>query len=309
MSDEVNVNREYKSRLFVKLFSDKKELLDLYNAVNGTEYDNPDDIDLNTVEDFIYMGMKNDISFLITDVLNLYEHQSTVNPNMPFRGFLYFAALYRKLFKEQNDIYSSKLIMIPTPQFIVFYNGTTDEPDRMELRLSDAFSKKKVLEPCIECTATLLNINYGHNRKLMEKCKTLREYATLVFYVREELSKRESNSKEARRAAIDAAIDRCIIEGILAEFLREHRREATDMLLTEYDEALHIKNEKEISYGEGMKQGVKQGIKQGVQLVNELYSWLVECGRSEDITKAIDDASTLDKLLNEYQAYKNGSNK
>ncbi|SEL53740.1 hypothetical protein SAMN04487770_11213 [Butyrivibrio sp. ob235] len=143
MSNE-KVNREYKSRLFVRLFSDKKELLDLYNAVNGTDYDNPDDIELNTIEDFIYMGMKNDISFLITDVLNLYEHQSTVNPNMPFRGFLYFAALYRKLFEGRKDIYSSNLVMVPTPQFIVFYNGMANEPDQMEMKLS--FLKRKHVE-------------------------------------------------------------------------------------------------------------------------------------------------------------------
>ena len=97
MREELNVhvNRQYKDRLFKLIFRDKKDLLQLYNAVNNTEYDNPEDIEVNTLEDVIYMGMKNDVSFLLTDILNLYEHQSTFNPNLPLRGLLYFARLFQ----------------------------------------------------------------------------------------------------------------------------------------------------------------------------------------------------------------------
>ena len=119
----------------------EKIFLQLYNAINDTEYDNPDDIEVNTIEDVVYMGMKNDISFLIKDILNLYEHQSTFSPNLPLRGLFYFSDLYRKLIDNKQDIYSSKLIQLPYPQFVIFYNGTRDEPERQELQLHEAFPK------------------------------------------------------------------------------------------------------------------------------------------------------------------------
>ena len=155
---ETKVNTQHKDRLFKKVFSEKKDLLSLYNAVNGTDYKDPEEIEINTIENFIYMGMKNDVSFLITNVMNLYEHQSTVNPNMPLRGFLYLAELYRKYFGNHTDLYSSKMIRLPIPQFIVFYNGEEDEPDRRVMRLSEAYEGTAGNEPAIECTAILLNI-------------------------------------------------------------------------------------------------------------------------------------------------------
>ena len=132
-------NRKYKDRLFKKVFGTKKDLLELYNALNGSNYQNPDEIKINTIENFIYMGMKNDVSFLFTDVLNLYEHQSTVNPNLPLRGLFYFARLYQKMY-EGKDLYSSTRLSIPLPHFIIFYNGSTDQPERKELKLSDSFA-------------------------------------------------------------------------------------------------------------------------------------------------------------------------
>ena len=107
---EVYVNRQYKDRLFKFVFKEKEDLLQLYNAINGTDYNNPEDIEVNTLEDVIYMGMKNDISFLLTDVLNLYEHQSTFSPNLPLRGLFYFSRLYQKTVRNQTDLYSSKII-------------------------------------------------------------------------------------------------------------------------------------------------------------------------------------------------------
>ncbi len=293
------INRQYKDRFFKKVFSTKEALLSLYNAVNGTDYDNPDDIEINTIGDFIYMGMKNDVSFLFTNVLNLYEHQSTYNPNMPLRGFLYLASLYQKLLGG-CDIHGEKLIKIPTPQFIVFYNGTKEEPDVIELKLSDSFVGATAYPTCLECKAIMLNINKGHNSQMMEKCKELEGYATLVSLIRENLD--EGVDLET---AVDMAVDECIQRGILADILVANRREVKKMLLTEYDEELHIKNEKSISFEEGKEQGIEQGIEQGVQLINELYAWLSKCGRNEDITKAIANPAFLKELLNEYRNNKN----
>lgn len=134
--------RNYKDSLFRMVFREKRALLSLYNAMNGTQYEDPDELVVTTIEDVLYMGCKNDISFLIKDVMNLYEHQSSVNPNMPLRGMIYISMLYQGYIEQNHlDIYSSTLLKLPTPKYIVFYNGTKDEPDRRELRLSDSFVK------------------------------------------------------------------------------------------------------------------------------------------------------------------------
>ena len=125
------VNRQYKDRLFRMVFSKKEDLLSLYNAINRTEYTNPDDLEVTTLENALYLSMKNDLGFLVSVVLNLYEHQSTLNPNMPTRALLYFARMYEDYITKHNiNIYSSAPKKLPFPQHIVFYNGTKDEPDR-----------------------------------------------------------------------------------------------------------------------------------------------------------------------------------
>ena len=182
------INREYKDRLFCKIFEDKKDLLELYNAVNETDYTNPDSLEVNTLDDVIYLGMRNDKSFLIDKPLNLYEHNNTQCPNLPLRGLLYFSRLYEG-YVETKDIriYGRKQIRLPTPQYIVFYNGTSDEPYRSILKLSDAYMQKDIF-PALECTAVMLNINYGHNTALMDKCRNLRDYAVLISEIRQNLS-------------------------------------------------------------------------------------------------------------------------
>ena len=257
---EIKVNTQHKDRLFKKVFETKEDLLSLYNAINGTEHKNPEDIEINTIENFIYMGMKNDVSFLITNVMNLYEQQSTINPNMPLRGFLYFAELYRKLFGNHTDLYSSRRIPLPTPQFVVFYNGEDKEEDRRVMRMSSAYSAVINEQAAIECTAILLNINYGHNKEIMQKCKKLEEYAILIHKIRQYIM-----AGMQKVDAVDQAVDECIEEGILTDILEKHRSEAKSMILEEYDEELHIKNEKEISFEDGLRQGMQQGIDQGIQ--------------------------------------------
>ena len=276
-------NREHKDRFFKKVFSTKGALLHLYNAVNGTDHDNPDDIEINTIEDFLYLSMKNDVSFLFTETMNLYEHQSTVNPNMPFRGFIYLAKLYHKIVFTNNDFFCSSLVKIPTPQFIVFYNGTKDEPDISEMKLSEAFSGQGKFEPALECTATVLNINYEHNKELMEKCKELRDYALLIYRIRKNCT--EGMTLEQ---AIDKAIDDCINDGIMKDILEAHRMEAKAMLFTEYNEEVHIKNEKQISFEDGLDK------------MSNLYLKLEELNRLGDYSKAVKDPVYRNQLLKEF---------
>lgn len=228
-------NREYKDRLFKFIFKEKEKLLSLYNALNATHYTNAEDIEITTLEDVIYCKMKNDVSFIIDDRLSLFEHQSSYNPNMPLRGFLYFAKHFEQ-YIEQNeiDIYGKKVIELPTPKFIVFYNGTGMKGDKKVLRLSDAFTKSKE-KACMELEAVVLNINYGKNKELMENCRPLMEYSIFVQKVKQYSMEME------RDEAIEAAVEECIRENILKDILVKNRAEVVDMLLTEYDEEKRIR--------------------------------------------------------------------
>ena len=285
---EFHVNNQYKDRLFKFIFKEKEDLLQLYNAINGTDYNNPEDIEVNTLEDVIYMGMKNDISFLLTDVLNLYEHQSIFSPNLPLRGLFYFSRLYQKIIGNKKKIYSSKLIELPYPQFVVFYNGTTEEPERQVLELSDAFPEWSQKEnAALNCKAVVLNINLGYNKEVMEKCKKLKEYAQFIARVRAFLS-----AGFDIETAIDKATDECIAEGILEQILRDNRGEVRSMLLTQYDEQAHIEYEKELSFEEGQKAERARFAKLCQMLENE--------GRDEDIKKALYDVEYCEILYKEF---------
>ena len=291
----VRVNRTFKDSLFRMLFREKNELLSLYNAVNGSNYQDPDDLTITTIEDVLYLNMKNDLSFLIGQSLNLYEAQSSWAPNMPLRGLFYFSRLYQGYIKErQLDLYSQRLLSIPAPQYIVFYNGTRDQPDRIQLRLSDSFLPSRSA-PCLECTATMLNINYGHNEAIMKKCRKLYEYAYLINSVRRQL-----DTGLKLEAAVDQAVEDCIRHDILKQFLLKHREEVREMILSEYDEALHIRSEKEISFEEGAAQGKLEGITQGQERVNLLITRLSKAGRTEDILRSATDPAYQEHLFQEF---------
>ena len=226
----MKVNRKHKDRLFKFIFQEKENLLQLYNALNGTNYDEPDDLEIVTLEDVIYMRMKNDIAFVLDYCMNLFEHQSTDNPNMPLRGLLYFARQYEKHVNEKElNLYGKKQLQIPTPQYVVFYNGTEWTGERKILKLSDSFAGRDV-KPCMELEVLQLNINYGHNKEMMEKCRVLWEYAVFIRKVR------TYNEAMNIEEAIDRAVAECIEEGILKEILISHQAEVKNMLLTENDE-------------------------------------------------------------------------
>lgn len=238
------VNDEHKDRVFKYLFgnpANREWTLALYNAVNGSNYDNPEDIEYNTIEDAVYLGMKNDVSFIIVDALNLWEHQSTYNPNMPMRFLLYAAKLYEKYIAGSDYYpYSSVLQPAPRPKCVCFYNGTGNQPEQKILRLSEAFGG----EGDIEVIVTMLNINYGKNMALMEACEPLSEYAWLVEAIR-------GNQRTMRNleAAIDAAIEEMPDEFVIKRFLLQNKAEVKGMFLTEYDQEKVLAQERqEVEY-------------------------------------------------------------
>ena len=243
-------NRTYKATIFAMLFEDKEHLLELYNAISGKHYTNPEMLEINTLENAIYMAMRNDISFLIDARLSLYEHQSTYSPNLPLRFLLYISALYSSMTREAN-LYGTKPIELPPPRFVIFYNGKVEQPDRQILKLSDLYTIKE--ECSLELEAVMLNVNSGHNKELMEMSHTLWEYAEYTARVREYAEVMELEE------AVERAIEECIQEGILKEFLEKNRAEAKNMSRFEYDQEKHIKQEREEAWEEGRKEGKKAG--------------------------------------------------
>ena len=256
------LNRKYKDRLFRFIFSDKGNLLQLYNAINDSHYNNPDDLVITTIDDVVYMGMKNDLSFIIDDVMSLYEHQSTYSPNLPLRGLFYFSAMYRNYIEPMKQkLYTDSPLRIPFPVYLVFYNGSMEEPERKEILLSDLFIQNgKGLQPALECTALLLNINVGHNQELMEKCRILKEYAQFIHTIRSKIS-----VGLPFQEAVETAVEDCIFQNILSEILRKNKAEVIDMILTEYDENEFREFLKEDSWKKGHEAGVQDGIKTGIK--------------------------------------------
>lgn len=224
----IRANRNYKDTLFRMIFREPDALLNLYNAINGTAYDDAGKLKVVTLENAIYMNMKNDVAFLIDCRLNLYEQQASLNPNMPLRNLFYVAKEYQSLV-DNKSLYASGLIKVPTPSFIVFYNGTIEQPERVEMKLSDLY-ETPVEAPALELKVTQLNIRIGHNKELMEKCSVLKEYSQYVEKVKRYV--REMNLNDA----VEQAVKECIKEGILSDFLSRNRAEAISVSIFEYDE-------------------------------------------------------------------------
>ena len=252
MSEELYVNRKHKDTVFRMLFSDKRVILELYNALNGTDYQDPNDLTVTTLENAVYMAMKNDVSFLLDEKMTLYEHQSTWNPNMPLRDLFYIARLIEKNVNKRS-LYQSGQIKIPAPHFVVFYNGKEEQPEDTTIKLSDAFLQKEE-EPELELKVRYLNINQGYNPELMERCRTLREYSEFVTRIR-----KYAGGETAIGEAVGRAVTECIEEGILADFLCSQRAEVIAMSIFEYNEEEEMKKLREGEQEIGEKRGRAEG--------------------------------------------------
>ena len=265
-------NRKYKDTVFRLLFKDDKEaLLELYNAINNSHYENPDDLIINTLDNAIFMGMHNDLSFIIDTHLGIYEHQSSKCPNITLRCLFYVSSLYSQLIDE-DKIYGSKLISIPEPHFVVFYNGTDSFPEEMTYRLSDMYQDCSKA-PALELVVKVFNINQGMNPKLMHSCKKLNEYSIFVAKTRE-YSERMPLTK-----AVNKAIDYCIAHDILKDFLSKERKAVAMYSLYEYNKNGHMKVVRE----EGREEGLEQGLEQGrIQERADVISKMLDKGNSPE---------------------------
>ncbi len=252
---EIKVQRNYKDTVSRMLFREPENALSLYNALNGTSYTDASQITFNMLDNAIYMGMQNDISFLIMNEVNLYEHQSTYNLNMPLRDLFYVAELLQVYVKDQS-LYSSKLIKLPTPHFVVFYNGIESKPEKRILRLSEAF-EVPTDDPELELKVTILNINPKMNEELKGKCPVLKQYTQYVEQVR------YNSANMPLEQVVEEAIEYCVRHDILKVFLLNQRAEVVKMSIFEYDEEREIelirRDEREIGEQIGKEIGQKIG--------------------------------------------------
>ena len=286
------VNFKYKARIFEMLYSDKKELLDLYNAVNGTAYDNPEELEINTLENAIYMAMHNDVSFVIDTMLSLYEHQSTYSPNLPLRDLFYISDLYSKITKDAN-LYGEKMIKILTPKFIIFYNGEEKRAEKEILKLSAMYLSQED-NTSLELEALFLNINPGYNENLKSVCKSLSDYAEYTSRVRRYAKERPIEE------AVEKAIIECIQEGVLVKFLSEHRAEAKKVSIYEYDQEKHLRMERRDAKAEGFLQGKTEGIVAGRNgLLEELVKKKLQKNKSPEIIaeELEEDISVIQNII------------
>ncbi len=289
---EENVNRNVKDRLFCFIFGreeNKRWILELYNAVNGTAYSNPDDVEITTMEDIIYMGMKNDVSFIIGSQISLYEHQSTYNPNMPVRQLMYLDHQYDKYIKRtKQNIYGSKRITLPVPRLVVFYNGTDDVGERL-LKLSESFSNiEDPTKSDVEVKVHMYNIRPQFHSELIRECKPLSEYSWFVEEVR------QNHETMDLEMAVDKAIDEMPEDYIIKDFLEEHRSEVKNMCLTEYDEAATMEMFKRDAREEGREKHL-------VELIcKKLSKGKTASQISEEVEEKEDYVQTVVDIANKY---------
>lgn len=275
-------NKEYKSDVFSMLLQDKKRAMEIYNAINGTDYDDPELVEMTTLDDKSFsLTVRNDASFILDANLSLYEHQSTYCPNMPLRDLLYFASIIQKQIKAQKrDIYGGRILKIPVPHFVVFYNGKEDAPDQYDLRLSDAF-EKETKNPEIELVCHVYNINNGKNIPLLSKCQTLREYMYFVDMVRKN-NEISGNLEDA----IEKAINQCMEENVLRDFLAQHREEVMHVMTLDYTFERRLEMQRAEAIEDGERIGKEIGKEEKL---------------SEQIRKKIQKGKPLDQIADELE--------
>ena len=216
----MNENREYKSDVFSMLMEDKRYALEVYNALNGSDYTDPEAVEMVRLEKGVSLSVRNDAAFIIDMNINFYEHQSTYSPNIPLRGLVYYVNTMEKWIKESGkDLFSRRMIRIPTPHFVVFYNGTEKRPEYEEMKLSQAFCHETE-EPEIEVKCRVYNINPSHNEELKKHSSVLEGYTYFVEKVREYRSR-----EETREDAVERAINDCIKHQVLKEFFESRKDE------------------------------------------------------------------------------------
>jgi len=284
-----SLNRTYKDSVFRKLFNNKENALNLYNALTGQNLSKDADLRFTTLEDVIYKTRKNDISFLLENVfIILFEHQSTINENMSIRDLIYYTATIQKMFKNKK-FYDEEKIFIPRPEFIMLYNGLKEMPDYSELHLSDNFAGEGEIN--LQLTVKVYNINEGRNPEIMERCEVLSQYSRFVSAVREAARRGEITDPELKQL-----FQQCIDQGILPDFLKEYGTEGINMLFEELTQEEAV----EMARDGGMRIGFKKGAAEMKKRINELNKILIQAKRFEDLERTTTDEDFQQQLFEEF---------
>ena len=247
--------REYRSNMFSMLLREQCYALELYNALNNSDYKDEKDVEIFCLENGISLSVRNDASFLVDDHLNIYEQQSTVNPNMPLRSLIYVAELLKEIIEKTGaNLFDSKLIRIPNPRFVVFYNGRAKLPEIQELRLSEAYINKENA-PELELRCTVYNINPNNNESLKEKSLMLHDYMEFV----EAVNARGpfGSDKNKLREVLETVIEEFIRDDKLSDFLRKHGKEVVEMETLDFTFERREELIKKSYYEDGINQGLK----------------------------------------------------
>ena len=287
-------NRQMKSSVFTTYFSDPKNAAQLYTALEGLPAE-PEDIEYTTLEGVLFLVRKNDMAFTVKNrVLVISEHQSTVNDNMPLRDVIYYGRTMERLL-EAVDIYRSRVIPIPTPEFFVFYNGNQNYPPEKILKLSDSYLEK-TNTPMLELLVKVININLSVGHTILEQCQPLYEYSWFIQKVKE-----YTKQVVDRDAAIERAIRDCIHTGIFKDFVQRHGSEAVNMLFTQFN----LEDAKKIWREEAIEDGREEGLQQGERysllklILRKLQKGKTVVQIAEELEEPLENITQIFKVIEE----------
>ena len=253
-----HAKNNYRDSLFRKYFEHPDKLAALHELLTGIPTAEQN-VEIKTLKSVLFNRLKNDISFKVGDrFIVLFEHQSTINPNMPARMLLYSAMLYRKMLSKES-IYSKKLIPLPAPEFYVLYNGKEPWTDNSKLYLSSAFAEN---QHNLELVVTVRNIRYNKDNELLQKYKPLHDYSFFVYDVEKRVA-----SGDSLADAIRSATDYCINHNIMRDYLSANYEEVFEMMSLRWNEKdakkYWQKEAREEGHAAGLVEGRAQGLSQG----------------------------------------------
>ena len=288
MERPATAKRNQYDSVFRMLFHKPEALLELYNAVSGSTHTDTTGLEINTLSNAIYITMHNDVSFVMDFQIHLYEHQSTVNPNMPLRDLLYIAQLYSKRL-DMTQLYSTRPMELPFPVFIVFYNGRDAMPEQQDQYLSELYHVTS-LPPNLDLRVRVLNINPGYNEELVASSPYLRGYQIYTDKVR------RYSQTIPLQLAVERAVAECIEEGILKEFLLENKKEVMDMSIFEFDQEMFLK----VQINEAKEDARAEGRAEGERRMSALNKYLISDRRYDELERATDDVKYRQQLYQQY---------
>lgn len=282
-------NREFKSSAFTAYFGEPEHAADLYRALSHNQDVRPEDIEYETLQGVMFMARKNDMAFTVRQkVLVIGEHQSTVNLNMPLRSAIYYGRTMERIIQSKN-MYKTSLIQIPTPEFYMFYNGQASQPAESILKLSDAYLEKTDI-PMLELTVRMININPELNHPLLKESNSMYEYSRFMQTIRNYIT-----SGLDRDEAVITAMERCVEEGIMVDFINVHGSEVRNMLFTQFnmEDALAVCGEE--NYERGLQDGIHQSIHTIIKTCKEFG-----IPKEDVLQRIISDFSLEQKTAKEY---------